>query len=258
MDPGFRSPLIDFFRRGEVARDVRLMAAQGALAPRAHEQLALLVLLADDSDPEIARATAATLAALPEDPLRAFLARTDVPEEMRKFFAARGVETAGVAASDTEAPLIDTLAELAEVAETPEDAEADRKLLSSLPVLERMKLAMKGTREQRAQLVRDSNKLVSAAVLSSPKLTESEVEAFTKMGNVSEDVLRIIGMNRSWTKNYGVVAGLCRNPKTPPGMSMHMLHRLNERDLKMLSIDRNVPEALRQLSKKILAKAKYS
>jgi hypothetical protein len=258
VDPGFRSPLIDFFRRGEVARDVRLMAAQGALAPRAHEQLALLVLLADDSDPEIARATAATLAALPEDPLRAFLARTDVPEEMRKFFAARGVETAGVAASDTEAPLIDTLAELAEVAETPEDAEADRKLLSSLPVLERMKLAMKGTREQRAQLVRDSNKLVSAAVLSSPKLTESEVEAFTKMGNVSEDVLRIIGMNRSWTKNYGVVAGLCRNPKTPPGMSMHMLHRLNERDLKMLSIDRNVPEALRQLSKKILAKAKYS
>ena len=87
MDPGFRSPLIDFFRRGEVARDVRLMAAQGALAPRAHEQLALLVLLADDPDPEIARATAATLAALPEDPLRAFLARSDVPDEMRKFFA---------------------------------------------------------------------------------------------------------------------------------------------------------------------------
>ena len=115
---------------------------------------------------------------------------------------------------------------------------------------------MKGTREQRAQLVRDSNKLVSAAVLSSPKLTSAEVEAFTKMGNVSEDVLRIIATNRSWTKNYGVIAGLCRHPKTPPAMSMHMLHRLNERDLKMLSIDRNVPEALRQLSKKVLTKAK--
>ena len=59
MDPGFRSPLIDFFRRGEVARDVRLLAAQGALAPRAQEQLALLVLLSDDPDPEIRRATAA-------------------------------------------------------------------------------------------------------------------------------------------------------------------------------------------------------
>jgi hypothetical protein len=189
--------------------------------------------------------------------LRAFLARSDVPDEMRKFFAARGVETAGVAASDTEAPLIDTLAELAEVPTAPDGADAERKLLSSLPVIERMKLAMKGTREQRAQLVRDSNRLVAAAVLSSPKLTESEVEAFTKMGNVSEEVLRTIGMNRSWTKNYGVLAGLCRHPKTPPAMSMQMLHRLNERDLKMISIDRNVPEALRQLSRKILAKTKF-
>ena len=33
------------FRRGDVAGDVRLLAAQGALAARAHEQLALLVLL---------------------------------------------------------------------------------------------------------------------------------------------------------------------------------------------------------------------
>jgi hypothetical protein len=257
MDPGFRSPLIDFFRRGEVARDVRLMAAQGALAPRAHEQLALLVLLSDDPDPEIARATAATLDALPEQPLRGFIARSDVPGEIRKFFAARGIETAGVAASETEAPLIDTLAELAEVPDAPEAPEAEPKLLSSLPVIERMKLAMKGTREQRAQLVRDSNRLVAAAVLSSPKLTEAEVEAFTKMGNVSEEVLRTIGMNRSWTKNYGVLAGLCRNPKTPPAMSMHMLHRLNERDLKMLSIDRNVPETLRVLSKKVLTKSKH-
>jgi hypothetical protein len=257
VDPGFRSPLIDFFRRGDVARDVRLMAAQGALAPRAHEQLALRVLLSDDPDPEIARATAATLAALPEDPLRAFLARSDVPEEIRRFFAKRGIDTTGVAASETEAPLIDTLAELAEVPDAPDAADSAPKLLSSLPVLERLKLAMKGTREQRAQLVRDSNRLVAAAVLSSPKLTESEVEAFTKMGNVSEDVLRVIGTNRAWTKNYGVIAGLCRHPKTPPAISMHMLNRLNERDLKMLSIDRNVPEGLRVLSKKILTKAKH-
>ena len=42
------TPLLDFFKRGEVARDVRLLAAQGALAPRAHEQLAILVLLLED------------------------------------------------------------------------------------------------------------------------------------------------------------------------------------------------------------------
>jgi len=83
------------------------------------------------------------------------------------------------------------------------------------------------------------------------------VEAFTKMGNVSEDVLRTIGMNRSWVKNYGIAAGLCRHPKTPPAISSLLIHRLNERDLKMLSIDRNVPEALRGIARKNLTKAKH-
>lgn len=259
MDPGLRSPIIDFFRRGEVGRDVQMLAARGAFAPRAHEQVALLVLLADDPDPDIAGAAAATIASLPEQPLRAFLARSDVPSEIREFFRARGVLPAEAAATQSDAPLVDTLTALPDAASSA-DGQTDEKqsrLLSSLPVLDRIKLAMKGTREQRAALVRDSNKLVAAAVLSSPKVTESEVESFTKMGNVSEDVLRIIGMNRGWAKNYSIAAGLCRHPKTPPALSMQLAHRLNERDLKMLSIDRNIPEALRALTRKILTKAKY-
>lgn len=255
MDPGVRSPLIDFFRRGEVARDVRLLAAQGALAPRAQEQLALLVLLADDPDPEIVRETAATLDALPVAALRAFLGRSDTPKEMRDFFATRGVlpDEAAAPTVDVDVPLLDTLAVLPDA---PGPAEPENKMLSSLSVLDRMKLAMKGTREQRAVLIRDSNKLVSAAVLSSPKLNESEVEAYTKMGNVSEDVLRIIGQNRSWVKNYGVAMGLCKHPKTPPAISMHLVHRLNEKDLKMLSIDRNAKEGLRLLARKLMQKGK--
>ena len=129
-------------------------------------------------------------------------------------------------------------------------------MLSSLSVLERMKLAMKGTREQRAVLVRDSNKLVSAAVLSSPKVNEAEIETFTKMGNVSEDVLRVIGQNRGWTKNYGVILGLCRHPKTPPAIAMSFVQRLNEKDLKALATDRNAKEGLRLLAKKMLTKGK--
>ena len=56
-----------------------------------------------------------------------------------------------------------------------------------------MKLAMKGTREQRARWSAIRTSWSSAAVLSSPKVNEAEIEAFTKMGNVSEDVMRIIG-----------------------------------------------------------------
>lgn len=249
MDPGFRSPLVDFFTRGEVARDVRLMAAEGTFAPRAHEQIALLILLSDDPDAEIAATAGATLAVLPAAPLEAFLARSDVSLQMLDFFAARGIQPGDHAAVVADMPLLESAA----AAEPPEDNEADTaQMLASLPIIQRMKLAMKGTKGQRAQLIRDSNKLVAAAVLSSPKLTESEVEAFAKMANVSEDVLRTIATNRSWVKNYGVVAGLTRNPKTPPGISMRMVQRLNERDLKMLAIDRNVPESVRLAARKFV------
>lgn len=257
MDPGFRSPLIDFFRRGEVARDVRLLAAQGAMAPRAHEQLALLILLSDDPDQEIAVTARATLDQLPIDALKAFLARSDVPDEMRRFFEQRGIVAEGDApATEADEPLLDLLTELpqAPVDDADGSGEGQGKLLSTLPIVEKMKIAMKGTREQRSQLIRDPNRMVSAAVLSSPKLTDAEVESFTKMGNVSEDVLRVIALNRQWLKNYGVLLGLTRNPKTPPALSMQFIHRLNERDVKALAVDRNVPEGLRLAAKKIIVK----
>ncbi len=84
-----------------------------------------------------------------------------------------------------------------------------------MTVPEKMKCAMKGTREMRAILIRDPNRLVSSAVLSCPKVNAAEVEAFAKMGNVSEDILRTIAMSRAWTKSYSVVLSLVKNSKTP-------------------------------------------
>jgi hypothetical protein len=214
--------------------------------------MALLILLTEDSDPEISSTANATLDALPSQSLTAFLAGPDVPAEMRAFFAARGVPQPG--SQPTGAGTGDDAADVPDDDLDDEEAVASGQVLSSLSIMQRMKLAMKGTKAQRAQLIRDSNKLVAAAVLGSPKLTESEVEAFAKMANVTEEVLRTIAMNRSWVKNYGVVAGLTRNPKTPPGISMQMVQRLNERDLKMLAIDRNVPEAVRLAARKFLRK----
>ena len=65
------------------------------------------------------------------------------------------------------------------------------------------------------------------------------------MANVSDEILRMIGFSRAWTKSYAVVHALVRNPKTPVAMSMNFLQRLNERDLKVLSTNRNVPEVVR-------------
>jgi HEAT repeat protein len=101
------TPLLDFFRRGEVARDVRMLAAQGILAPRAHEQVALLILLLDDQDADVRATAARTIDRLPAEPLRAFLGRADVPAGVREFFANRGVVPAELPAATAYEPLLD-------------------------------------------------------------------------------------------------------------------------------------------------------
>jgi hypothetical protein len=268
MDPGYRSPLVDLFLKREAARDVRLLAARGLLPRPAQEQVALLIVLVDDRDPEIAAHARATMNRLPREALADFLSRDDVPAELRAFLDARRVEPVAEAprseASDQPGPgsedaVVAAVSDTdADEAEQPEEEEKEAsRLVSTLPIAERLKLATKGTREQRSQLIRDSNRIVATAVLASPKLTESEVEAFAKMGNVSEDVLRIIGTNRGWLKNYGIVLAVTKNPKTPPAISMQLMHRLTEKDIKMLTTDRNVPEALRLSARRVLTKAKH-
>ena len=251
--------MLDFFRRGEVARDIRLQAAQGGMAPRAHEQLALLMLLVDDHDPEIATAAEATISAIPRAALEAFLARSDASTEMREFFAGRGIQPAPVPAQAADAPLVepssaaDPLAAIMAAEEEPSEGQARESTvqkIASLNVAQRMTLAMKGSREERAVLIRDPNKIVAVAVLSSPKLTETEVESIAKMANVSDEILRMIGFSRAWTKNYAVVHALVRNPKTPVAMSMNFLARLSDKDLRSLSTNRNVPDVVRVSARK--------
>jgi hypothetical protein len=251
--------MLDFFRRGEVARDIRLQAAQGGMAPRAHEQIALLMLLVDDHDPEVAAAAEATISMTPRAALEAFLARSDVSTEMREFFGGRGIQPAAAAASAADAPLVessaagDELAAIMAAEEQPTDDQARASTvekIASLNVAQRMTLAMKGSREERAVLIRDPNKIVAVAVLSSPKLTETEVESIAKMANVSDEILRMIGFSRAWTKNYTVVHALVRNPKTPVAVSMNFLARLSDKDLRNLSTNRNVPDVLRVSARK--------
>jgi hypothetical protein len=247
------TPLLDFFRRGEVARDVKLLAAAGALAPRAVEQLAILVLLLDDGDPEVRGMAQQTIDRLPVDALVGVLARSDVPIAVREFFADRGVFPAEVPAIIVDDPLIDSDPDAPAGGEEEGDDASRESILQQLQKMgftERLKAAIKGTREMRAILIRDPNKMIAASVLSSSKITEQEIEAYARMANVSDDVLRIIGSNRAWTKNYGVVVALTRNPKTPIGLSLNLMARLNDRDLNVLSMDRNVPEPLRAAARR--------
>ena len=151
-----------------------------------------------------------------------------------------------------EAPSLKEIEEVAaEVEPDPVKRETLMQKLTRLNVVERIILALKGGREERMLLIRDRNKMVQRAVLQSPRLTDSEVESFAAMANVTSDVLRLISLNRVFMKAYSIIRNLVKNPKTPLDISLHALPRLNATDLRILTMNKNIPETLRNAALKL-------
>jgi len=117
--------------------------------------------------------------------------------------------------------------------------------ISRLSVVERVQMAMKGTREARTALIRDNCRVVQRAVLQSPQLTSREVESFAAMTTLNDETLRLIASNRKFRKNYSVTRALINNPKTPLEISLHLLPTITPQDLKLLGTNKNVPDTLR-------------
>ena len=226
---------------------VRELAARGGLTWDAADQLELLLLLRDDPDPGVVTLAKDTLDAIPRAVLEAFLARPDATTELRAGFAARGVEPGPVPAPDDAPPPV-PVAEPAPGSAT----ESRPQVLASLPVIDRIKMALRGTREQRTVLVLDPNKVVAVAVLGSPKLNVTEVEAYARMTSVQEEVLRIIGTSRHWVKHYPIVVALVCNAKTPIAIAMSLVTRLIARDLKLVARDRNVSDGVRAAARRFV------
>jgi len=111
---------------------------------------------------------------------------------------------------------------------------------------DRMKLAMKGDREARSILIRDSNRMVATAVIQNPRVTDQEVENIAAMRTVADEVLRLIALNRNWARSYPIIHNLVRNPRTPVPTVLTTLPRIRTKDLKNLTQNRNVPEATRR------------
>ncbi len=111
---------------------------------------------------------------------------------------------------------------------------------------DRMKLAMKGDREARSILIRDSNKVVATAVINNPRVTDQEVENIASMRTVADEVLRLIAINRAWARSYPIIHNLVRNPRTPVPTVVSTLPRIRSKDLQHLSQNRNVSEAVRR------------
>lgn len=217
------------------------------------------------------------LDALLENPNLAPDARRRALETKEEFFEKRArlqqieenraaeEEEAEIADIPTEAiaDLLEKAAELdatgAEVPSAPpllESEKADPKKatlfarISFMTVAEKVQLAFKGDRMARVLLVRERNKLVCAAVMRNPRMTEQEAEQIAGMRNVEDEVLRLISVRRDWMSKYNILLALVRNPKTPVGVVLPLINRLTLRDLKGLKDDKGVQHIVREMARK--------
>jgi hypothetical protein len=120
--------------------------------------------------------------------------------------------------------------------------------ISKLDIRGRITLAMRGSKEDRSILIRDSTKLVAIAVLESPKISDGEVEKIALQKNVLEAVLRAIPMKRRFAKNYIIQRNLVQNPRTPLDLSLGLMKNLLIHDLKNLSGNKEVSDTIRKLA----------
>jgi hypothetical protein len=183
-------------------------------------------------------------------------------------FAGRAeAKTAPAPQAEEEEPpeipeILESKAETLGVADIPDYAFSDEPLSTEkfrnlyqqilvMSVPAKIELALKGNKEARGLLIRDSNKVVQEAVLDSPRLTEVEIESIVRMRILSEDLFRKIERNMEWMKRYSIMKAFMTNPKVPAGLALKYVPRLADQDMRLLTKDRNVSEVLRREAKKV-------
>jgi hypothetical protein len=126
--------------------------------------------------------------------------------------------------------------------------------LASMSVSNRIRRAQLGTGAERMILVRDSDRRVAVAAIKSPLVSESEVARVSASRNISEDVLRVIALDREWTRNHQIKLNLVSNPRCPFAFASKMIVHLRDHELKSLARSKNVSGAVVQAAKNLLRK----
>ncbi len=120
--------------------------------------------------------------------------------------------------------------------------------INALNISERIKLALTGNRTQRMILIKDSNKMVSLAVVESPKISIDEVALLARNRSLAGELIAKISKKRDWTKNYIIIHELVQNPKTPVNDALSFIKKLHLKDLQKISSDKNINPVVRNLA----------
>jgi hypothetical protein len=121
----------------------------------------------------------------------------------------------------------------------------------------RIRIATTGKSGDRMKAVRDKNPLVRQAAAKAEALSYDEAYLIVCNYNMGDDVLRIIGNNRTFTEKHAIRVKLVLNPRTPLATSSRFLPFLRENELKMVAGSKGVKGDLAAAARQQLAKKKH-
>jgi len=145
-------------------------------------------------------------------------------------------------------------------ADVTADEQAKRQNIQStlikMTASQRVRWAVIGNKEVRGFLMRDSNKMVAAAAIKSPRVTEQEIITVATSRSVNDEVIRVIGNSRDWTKTYQVRLNLVSNPKCPLPKALHFLRTLRANDVRNLAKSKNISSAVASAARRMASNMK--
>ena len=125
-----------------------------------------------------------------------------------------------------------------------EEALSKYQELQEMTVADKIKMALTGDKEWRTLLIRESNKQVNTAVLKNPRISEGEILTVAKNRSSSDELIRIILLNRDWVKLYEMKKALVIHPRTPLQTAVRYMAFLSEKDIRELVKSRDVGQAI--------------
>jgi hypothetical protein len=159
------------------------------------------------------------------------------------------VQLADLSPEDLEA--IEAARQLPATGERDESTGLSESQVRALSVPLKMRLTHGASRTLRNILIKDLNQMVALSVLNNAAMSEDEIAQIASSRSVVDDVLGVIAKRKEWVSKYKICLALVKNPRVSVGTAVKLLSRLSVRDLRTLSRDRNVSDAVRSGSDRL-------
>jgi hypothetical protein len=107
--------------------------------------------------------------------------------------------------------------------------------MRSLSQMEKILLAIKADRAERALLLQDNDPRVLLSLLRNPRLTVDEVARLAKSSFLTYQIAEVITKATQWMSSLDVRVGLVHNPKTPPAFALRILPTLPDSEVRAVA-----------------------